>query len=121
MPKNKKVLEQLSVYYDYTPDNATLHIDERQDRLAAYDEGLYLDAFVVDTDHDNGLEVHIVDTLGYIHIYNQDSKKHITTLSGRPAQILMYYRQLGIEVDDAVEEAIVIAHERNKNEGANEI
>ena len=121
MPKDKKVLYQLDDYYEYDKDKQTDHLGERYQRLVLYGAGEYLDAFVVDTGHRDGLEVHIVDSIGVIHIFNKESKRYVTILSGRPAQIKMYYEQLGLEIDDAVEDAIKTAHERNEREGANEI
>lgn len=120
MPKNKKVLYKLESFDEYVPYNRTLHSQERFERLKRYQFGTRLDAFVVDTYHKDGLEVHIVDSKGYIHIYNKDSLKFITALSGRPEQIKFYYTELNLEISDVVKNAILIAFQRNKEEGANE-
>jgi hypothetical protein len=117
MPKNKKVLRKLDDFSEYKPTNKTKHADDRKSRIDVYETGNFMDAFVVDTYHKDGLEVHIVDDLGYIHIFNKDSKKFITVLSGRPAQLVMYYSQLFLPIP---RKAISIAVKRNE-EGYNEI
>lgn len=46
--------------------------------------------FIVDKGHRNGAEIHVITENGLIYIYNQHSKKFITALIARPAQLLRY-------------------------------
>lgn len=45
----------------------------------------------VDKGHKNGTEIHVVTDTGIIKIYNTRTKKHVTDLIGRPAQIKRVY------------------------------
>lgn len=53
--------------------------------------GEIIDKFWWDKGHKNGAEIHNITSTGLIIIQNANSKKHITTLIGRPAQIKRYY------------------------------
>jgi len=97
----------------------TAHLEDRHTRIQAYNEGAPLDAFEVDKNHRNGTEVHIVDSKGYIRVYNTKTARHITTMSGRPAQIKRYYKDLCIRYSEAISKAIRIAYIRNEATGAN--
>lgn len=46
--------------------------------------------FVVDKGHKNGKEIHVITENGIINIYNQNSKKYVTGLIARPAQLIRY-------------------------------
>lgn len=46
--------------------------------------------FIVDKGHKNGKEIHVITENGIINIYNQHSKKYITGLIARPAQLVRY-------------------------------
>jgi hypothetical protein len=106
----------------YKGMSATKHIQkDRAQRLEAYTTAQWLDAFQVDKGHKDGAEVHIIDAVGYIHIYNAGTGRHITILSGRPAQIKRYYEQLGITYSNEIHKAIKIAHARNEATDANNI
>ena len=87
--------------------------------MDAYDSGEFLGGFIVNTGHKDGLEVHIIDNLGYIHIFNKQSKRYITVLSGRPSQIKLYYRALNLKIPDNIHKAVRISFERNKKYNAN--
>lgn len=54
--------------------------------------------FPVDKGHKNGAEFHVITENAIIHIYNQHSKKYITSLIARPAQLLRY----GVDIPKAV-------------------
>ena len=55
--------------------------------------GKIVDEFVVDRGHKNGAEIHKISNTGIISIYNQKTKKLITELIARPAQIKRYYAE----------------------------
>ena len=65
---------------------------------------------IVDRGHKNGPEIHTISTTGIITIYNQHTKKMITRLIARPAQISRYYK----ENEHAPDELIEIAYEHMK-------
>lgn len=54
--------------------------------------------FIVDKGHKNGKEIHVITENGIIHIYNQHSKRYITGLIARPAQLMRY----GVSIPDNV-------------------
>lgn len=54
--------------------------------------------FPVDKGHKNGAEYHVITENGIIHIYNQQSRKYITSLVARPAQLERY----GVYIPQAV-------------------
>ena len=116
----KQVLGKQHDLTDYKRVNKTIHIkQDRNTRVNAYDSGEFLGGFIVDTGHRDGLEVHIIDSEGYIHIFNKESKRYITVLSGRPSQIKLYYKALNLIIPDKVHKAIKISLERNKKYNAN--
>ena len=116
----KQVLRTLNDLTGYKRVNKTIHIkQDRSTRMNAYDSGDFLGGFIVDTGHKDGLEVHIIDNQGYIHIFNKQSKRYITVLSGRPSQIKLYYRALNLNIPDEVHKAIKISFTRNKTYNAN--
>lgn len=123
MPNNKKVLHEifhLSLYKDLPYSK---HLSkERVERLQAYDTSdTFLNGFTVDTFHKDGLEAHIIDAKGYIHIFNIQKKILITILSGRPAQITSYFTELMKPIPEKIREAIRIAAKRNEEENANNL
>lgn len=104
----------------YKDAQKTEHITrDRADRIEAYNTAQWLDAFEVDKNHPHGTEAHIIDARGYIHIYNTRTKRHITVLSARPAQIKRYYKDLRIRYSEQIAQAIRIAYIRNEATGAN--
>lgn len=54
--------------------------------------------FSVDKGHIKGAEYHVITENAIIHIYNQKSKKYITSLIARPAQLLRY----GVDIPQEV-------------------
>jgi predicted RNA-binding protein associated with RNAse of E/G family len=80
-------------------NNLTKHIGERKNRLDVYfkvkDIGEVFDTFIVDKDHPNGDEVHVITDTGFILIFNHRTKRFITVLHARPAQLKRYYLDLG--------------------------
>lgn len=59
-----------------------------------YGDGKIIDSFVVDRCHKNGLEKHCVTDTGLIIVYNLESKKLVTKLVARPAQIKRLYQSV---------------------------
>jgi len=92
----------------------SIHLMQRNPRLSAY-KGLmsntFIDKFIVDTNHKNGLEVHAINEYGLIYIYNRHLMRLITILHPRPAQIKRYYKQLGLTVNRDMK-AIIRKNER---------
>ena len=118
----KQVLRTLHDLKGYKRVNKTIHIKkDRSTRINAYNSGDFLSGFIVNTDHKDGLEVHIIDSEGYIHIFNKDSRRYITVLSGRPSQIKLYYRALSLKIPENIRTAIKIAYKRNEKYNANHI
>ena len=57
--------------------------------------GEVIGKFVVDKGHRNGPEIHEVSDTGIVTIYNKRTRKMITRLIARPAQIHRYYEAVG--------------------------
>ncbi len=55
--------------------------------------------FLVNKGHKNGKEVHCITDKGLILIFNQESKRFITLLFARPAQITRYYDTVNLQPD----------------------
>ncbi len=76
-------------------DKQTEHIIGRDSRLQQYyDEfgkGEWVHTFVVDKGHENGKEFHVLKNNRLIEVYNFRTKKIITILYARPAQLKRYY------------------------------
>jgi len=53
-----------------------------------------IDAFIVDKQHPNGDEVHVITDTGFILIFNERSERFITVLHARPMQLKRYYMSL---------------------------
>jgi hypothetical protein len=95
---------------------ATLHaIDDRLSRINTYNKALgvgkVIDAFIVDTNHWNGHEIHVLHSNRRIDIYNQASLRFITCLYARPQQIKRYYN--GVEPKGKF---VPFKHDTNLNE-----
>ena len=80
----------------FEPSNATKHTEERQKRLALANQLIISESAKViqysicDTEHKNGLEVHVVYNNGIVFIYNLKSRKLVTVLIARIPQIERY-------------------------------
>ena len=74
----------------------TSHITKRSKRLQVAnmllvnEKASLIGYYVIDKNHDNGLEVHAVYNNGIVKIYNYDTSKFITCLICREAQIKRY-------------------------------
>ena len=80
----------------FEPSNATKHTEERQKRIALAKQLIISESAKViqyticDTEHKNGLEVHVVYNNGIVFIYNLKSRKLVTVLIARIPQIERY-------------------------------
>lgn len=54
--------------------------------------------FKVDKGHRDGAEIHVITENAIINIYNQNSRKFVTSLIARPAQLLRYGADIPEEV-----------------------
>lgn len=84
---------------DLTSVETTEHWDERSARVGAFAEkvrnaGDAEYSFIVDTKHPNGDEIHTITERAFIIIQNKNTKKIITVLAARPAQITRYWNGL---------------------------
>ena len=72
------------------------HIADRSERVAKANElivaehGTVLACFEINKGHKNGTEIHVIYNNGVIRIYNTNTKKHVTDLIARRAQIERY-------------------------------
>ena len=70
---------------------------DRHNKIATIiGEGKCIAYFIVDKAHPNGNEIHCVYDNGIVVIYNERTKKLITELIARPAQIYRYWNGLNI-------------------------
>ena len=60
-------------------------------------EGTLITAFLVDTGHPNGYEIHNIMSNGLILIQNERTQKLITELIARPAQLTRYWSGLHMQ------------------------
>ena len=58
-------------------------------------DGIALDMFEVDRGHKNGPELHVIDSVGVISVYNLRTRLLVTKLIARPLQIMRYYEHEG--------------------------
>lgn len=76
--------------------NETTHINKRSKRLQVANMLLLTESasligcYVIDTGHENGLEVHAVYNNGVIKIYNLRTSKFVTVLIARIGQMKRY-------------------------------
>ena len=110
--------------YQVTSHYSSLHLLKRFNRLSNYQYLLsykFVDKFIVDTNHKNGLEVHCINEFGLIYIYNKNTLKLITILHPRPAQIKRYYRSLGLTINKNIKQLINETYKRNNDHNLNEV
>ena len=111
--------------YTKEPSNniSSLHISTRFYRTSKYKylmSTTFIDMFVVDTGHLNGLEIHCINEYGLIYIYNKDTGKLITILAPRLAQFKRYYIQLDLSISKEIRELMNLTTTRNREMGLNE-
>lgn len=72
----------------------TKHVEDRLNRFRFAselgDNYTLVNSYVVNTGHENGLEIHSVYSNGMVVIANQDSRKIVTVLIARPMQLKRY-------------------------------
>ncbi len=95
----------------------TLHSMEREKRFDVYrKEGLlnnhFMAAFIVNTGHEEGLEIHAINSKAMIYVFNERTRRLITILCARPQQIRRYYQQLGIRYNRIIKDLIDMAYAR---------
>ena len=83
-PQNPK--ERTMNTWHYTYDRM-----ERENHIREIGYGNVVKRVVVDRGHRNGPEIHEVTDTGIVNIYNQRTKKLVTKLIARPAQIKRYF------------------------------
>lgn len=104
--------------------NKTKHFLERTRRLQIYNEELKLDnekiidGFIIDKNHINGDEIHLISNKALIHILNKSTGRYITVLAARPGQLKRYYNKLRIPVKVEVKNLLNLAYE-NSYKGLN--
>ena len=72
----------------YTKDR-----QDRENRIKEIGYGTVIKSVVVDRGHINGPEIHEITDTGIINIYNERTKKLVTKLIARPAQIKRYFTE----------------------------
>jgi hypothetical protein len=92
------VLEQLEKPVSVENQVKTSHYKyDRGNRANIISEGtgdpLY--SFIVDTGHPNGNEIHTITEKAEIIIQNERTKRIVTVLFARPAQVTRYWKNLG--------------------------
>ena len=75
----------------------TFHIKtERKERIDTYykefGRGDFVSAYIVDKGHENGHEIHVLRSSRLIEVYNARTKKLVTVLYARDAQLKRYFR-----------------------------
>ena len=76
---------------------------KREALIQTIGEGKEIARFTVDKHHKNGPEIHIITDTGIIIIKNKRTKKLITKLIARPAQIRRYYEEVPAELAKVLE------------------
>jgi hypothetical protein len=102
----------------------TNHQNNRYKRISKYNGLLsieFIDCFLVDNNHINGLEIHCINKYGLIYIYNIHSDRLITILHPRPKQIKRYYNQLSITYNSDIRSIIDKCYKRNLNSNLNNL
>lgn len=120
--------EELLSYESFAEETTkrTNHLAERNDRIKTYkDMGLldptFVDGFEVDKGHKHGPEAHLLNPNGIIYIFNSSTKRFITVLGARPGQIRRYFRSLGLNIPNEIEDIIDIAYENTVYNNINEV
>lgn len=67
--------------------------EEREKVIKEIGYGKTVKTVVVDRQHRNGPEIHVISDTGIITIYNQRTKVLITKLIARPGQIKRYFKE----------------------------
>lgn len=103
----------------YKPDlrelikNQTQHGNERMtsrfmEYLKHFTVGEVVDVFECDKHHKNGKELHVITSEGVVFILNARTKKLVTVLFARPAQVKRYYSALNLTAPESIVQAAFI-------------
>ena len=117
-----EVIKQFNEPIDNTFNS--LHLIERNPRISAYKHlmsDVFIQCFIVDTNHPNGLDIHCINENGLIYIYNRHLMRLITILHPRPKQIKRYYEQLGLTTTGEIKQIIKKNNKRNIDRKLNEV
>ena len=117
------VLEKLEKPVSLDNQVQTYHYKyDRGRRADVISEGIGypLYSFIVDTGHPNGNEIHTITNKAEIVIQNERTKRVVTVLFARPAQVTRYWERLGVNIpnDDAFNSVRRFSHsnvQRNLN------
>lgn len=125
MKKTFTVIEELEINNELKKEfrsvTYTLHLtDFRKDRIFKYLSQMkkikFVEGFcsIVDKEHVKGFETHLLTEEGFLFIYNTNSKKLITILAPRVAQVKRLSKT-NKEIPTNVYENILINLENNLN------
>jgi len=90
----------------------TAHMVDRYDRLKKWREilnediGNAVDTFLVDKEHWNGPEYHVITDTGLTMVYNSRTLKLISILISRPQQLKRNYEALGLKIPSIIHKLI---------------
>jgi hypothetical protein len=91
-----KVIGQVNPTGWYEEDNTAHYSEQRKVRTETIEKfigfGENVLAFLVDTNHPNGNERHIITDTGIIKVFNDRTHRHVNDLIARPGQIRRYFR-----------------------------
>jgi hypothetical protein len=112
-----KVIKQIGINEVPTSINKTKHLDERIKRFQAYKKLLsnhFKYAFLVDTNHANGLEIHSINENGLVYVFNNASKKLVTIIHPRPRQLKRYFHETLVLVPEDIKKMCEENYKRNE-------
>lgn len=90
-----EIISQIKITYSDLKNwigKRTFHITERERRFQKVDlKHIHIfKVFVINTEHKNGYEIHVLTCNAEILIFNYRTHKFITVLLARPAQLMRY-------------------------------
>lgn len=118
------VLSQIDVGLVPKRNQKSLHIFERSDRLRSYAKlfsNNFIHAFLVDTGHEKGKEIHAINNKGLVYVYNKKSKHLITITHPRPKQLKRYFKQLNLNIPEDIEALCISNRIRNEKNDLNNL
>ena len=88
-----KILGKTPKFFNKSEPTIHFH-EERNERLQKYvqahGKGKPIQSFVVDRNHPNGFEVHVVCDNRLVYVFNSRTERLITVLYARPKQLSRY-------------------------------
>lgn len=103
-PKDRKKFDVLGLRIEkMNVIKLSEHAEDRIERIKLI-EGFDspVDAFIVDTGHKNGLEIHYIMPNASVVMVNRDSGRLITVTQARPNQLKRYYIETGLMWDEEI-------------------